>query len=186
MTGRDLASGMVVQYVEAEIIGRMSAQIRILTRTGSTAGVGDGGQGQGRGRGATVADGVVQSNQLRRSECNRCKFAAKNIPSCLGCKKSSNIDHCLLHCGQYICLGVEDRVKLIRGGNACAVCLSAGHQAGSCNYKDKNNWVCGIDGCTSHHHPTLHGSKDMFVKINTLGVVGENRFEDITEGGLPA
>ena len=111
----------------------------------------EGGQGQGRGRGAAPVDGMVQSNQLRRSECNRCKFAAKNIPSCLGCKKSSNIDHCLLHCGQFICLGVEDRVKLVRGGNACAVCLSAGHQAGSCNYKDKNNWVCGIDGCNSHH-----------------------------------
>ena len=135
--------------------------------------------GQGRARGAQQADGVVQSNQLRRSECNRCKYAAKNIPSCLGCKKSSNIDHCLLHCGEFMYLGVEDRVNMVKGGQACAVCLSGGHQAGSCNYKDKNNWVCGIDGCTSHHHPTLHGSKDVYVKVNTLGLVGESRFEEI-------
>ena len=136
--------------------------------------------GQARGRGGAQADGVVHSNQLRRSECNRCKYAAKNISSCIGCKKSNNIDHCLLHCGQYICLGVEDRVKLVRGANGCAVCLNAGHQAASCNYKDKNNWICGIDGCNSHHHPTLHGSRDMFVKINTL-VVGESRFQDVTD-----
>ena len=107
--------------------------------------------GQGKGRGAVQADGEVHSNQLRRADCNRCKFASKNQSSCIGCKKTSNIDHCLLHCGQYLCLGVEDRVKLVRTANACAVCLSSSHLAINCNYKENNNWVCGIDSCDSPH-----------------------------------
>ena len=86
----------------------------------------------------------------------------------------------MLHCEQYLCLGVEDRVKLVRNANACAVCLNAGHQAATCNYKDKDNWVCGMRGCRSHHHPTLHGSKDGFIRINTL-VVEQSRFEDVID-----
>ena len=145
---------------------------------------GRGGQGrqagQGRGRGGQVLDGEVHSNQLRTADCNRCKFASKNLSSCVGCKKTNNIDHCLLHCVQYSALGVEDRVRLVKNANGCAVCLNTSHLADSCNYKEKNNWVCGLEGCRSHHHPTLHGSKDIFVKINT--VVGEqSRFEEVTD-----
>ena len=136
--------------------------------------------GQARGGGGAQADGVVQSNQLRKSDCNRCKFASKNISCCFACKKSSNVDHCLLHCGHFMSVGVDSRVQMVKGNNACAVCLNGGHQAANCNYKDKNNWVCGIDGCSSHHHPALHGSRDTFVKINTL-VVGDTRFQEITD-----
>ena len=139
----------------------------------------DRGSGQGRGR-AVQADGEVNSNQLRRAECNRCKFASKNQSSCIGCKKNGNIDHCLLHCGQYLCLGLEDRVKLVKTCSACAVCLSSSHLAANCNYKDKGNWVCGMEGCVSHHHPTLHGSRDVYVKISTV-VLGDSRFQDVTD-----
>ena len=134
---------------------------------------------QGRGR-SVQADGEVNSNQLRRAECNRCKFANKNQSSCVGCKKNGNIDHCLLHCTQYMCLGLEDRVKLVKASNACAICLSSSHLAANCNYKDKDNWVCGMDGCVSHHHPTLHGSRDVYVKISTV-VLGESRFQEVTD-----
>ena len=87
----------------------------------------------------------------------------------------------MLHCEQYLCLGVEDRVKLVRTANACAVCLNAGHQAATCNFKDKDNWICGIKGCRSHHHPTLHESKDGFIRINSLVVEEHRRFEDVTD-----
>ena len=87
------------------------------------------GGGQGNGRDGAQVDGVVQSNQLRSSDCNRCKYAGKNISTCISCKQTGNVDHCVLHCEQYLCLGVEDRVKLVRTANACAVCLNAGHQA---------------------------------------------------------
>ena len=139
------------------------------------------GGGYGRGQGGAQSDGAVNSNQLRTSDCNRCKFAPSNLTSCIGCKKNNNIDHCLLHCGQFLCLGVEDRVKLVKAANGCVVCLHTGHQAASCNYKDKSNWICGISGCRSHHHPTLHGSTDVFVKVNTISVAEQDRFEDVTD-----
>ena len=133
-----------------------------------------------RGRGRGPPFGSVNSNQLRSQDCNRCKFAPNNINNCIGCKKTGNLDHCLLHCGQYLCLGVEDRVKLVRNANTCAICLHAGHQSGACGYRDKSNWVCGISGCRSHHHPTLHGSADAYVKINVIQVE-QKRFEDVTD-----
>ena len=139
------------------------------------------GGGQGYGRDGAQIDGFVQSNQLRSSDCNRCKYAGKNISTCISCKQTGNVDHCVLHCEQYLCLGVEDRVKLVRTANACAVCLNAGHQAATCNFKDKDNWICGIKGCRSHHHPTLHGSKDGFIRINSLVVEEHCRFEDVTD-----
>ena len=83
-------------------------------------------------------------------------------------------------------MGVEDRVKLVKAANGCVVCLHPGHQAASCNYKDKSNWVCGISGCRSHHHPTLHGSTDVFVKVNTISVAEQDRFEDVTDWGARA
>ena len=133
------------------------------------------------GQGAVQTDGAVNSNQLRCAECNRCKFASNNISTCIGCKMNGNVDHCLLHCGQYLCLGVEERVKLVRTANACAVCLHSSHQASTCRYKDTASWICGINSCKSHHHPTLHGSKDAYMKINTLSLEVESRFKDVTD-----
>ena len=139
------------------------------------------GGGQG-GRGGAGQDGSVNSNQLRTADCNRCKYAPNNITNCIGCKMSGNVDHCLLHCGQFLCLGVDDRVKLVKSANGCAVCLSGSHLAATCNYKDKSGWVCGISGCRSHHHPSLHGSRDAFVKINVLVVdQGGDRFKEVTD-----
>ena len=136
--------------------------------------------GQNKNKRGQKSDFGVNSNQLRKADCNRCKYASKNQSSCIGCGKSANLDHCLLHCSSYSCLGVEDRVKLVKSSNGCAVCLSASHVAASCNYRDKANWVCGLDGCSSHHHPTLHGSKDTYIKIHTIQF-DEDRFEDITD-----
>ena len=43
------------------------------------------------------------------------------------------------------------------------------HTTDKCFNKDKDNHVCGVAGCTSHHHPVLHGSKDIYVTgVNTL------------------
>ena len=71
-------------------------------------------------------------------------------------------------------------MKLVKNASSCAICLHGGHQSGSCNYRDKSNWICGIKGCKSHHHPTLHGSMDAYVKINILRVE-ESRFESVTD-----
>ena len=56
-----------------------------------------GGGGQHGGKGDGNLHGDVASNTLRPLECPRCKYSSK-LTSCAGCKKTSNISHCLLHC----------------------------------------------------------------------------------------
>ena len=40
------------------------------------------------------------------------------------------------------------------------ICLHPNHEAGKCFDKDNSKRLCSLDGCSSHHHPTLHGAKD--------------------------
>ena len=46
---------------------------------------------------------------------------------------------------------------------ACVICLHPNHTADQCYDKDKKKRICGLDGCKSHHHPSLHGAKDPLV-----------------------
>ena len=66
-------------------------------------------------------------------------------------------------------LGVNDRVNIIKTSRSCAVCLHPSHTSDKCLSKSKDNYICGIDNCQSHHHPCLHGSTDTFVTaVNVL------------------
>ena len=121
----------------------------------SSRGGGRAGRGQGGGAAASVE---VGSNTLRALDCARCKASSK-LSSCAGCKKTSNISHCLAHCSSFMVLSVEDRVKVVKTSRSCAVCLHPSHTSDKCLSKNKDNYVCGIDNCQSHHHPVLHGSK---------------------------
>ena len=125
------------------------------------------GQGDKRGAGGSVG-GDIGSNVLRSLECPRCKYSSK-LTSCAGCKKTSNISHCLLHCPVFNAFSVEDKVRAVKDSKSCAVCLHPSHTTDKCDFKDKEKNICGMDGCSSHHHPSLHGSKDIFVTgVNVL------------------
>ena len=103
----------------------------------------------------------VQSNHLRTADCPRCKKASGAQVTCAGCGKSGQgLGHCLAHCSKYIAENVAGKASMILKGKGCVICLHPKHEADSCFSKDKANSVCGIDGCKSHHHPTLHGAKD--------------------------
>ena len=133
-----------------------------------------------------VTAGGVHSNTLRPLECPRCKYSSK-ITYCAGCKKTSNINHCLLHCSSFNLLSVADKVNVVKSSKSCAVCLHPSHTTDKCDFKDKDKNICGMDGCLSHHHPCLHGSKDIFVTgVNVLLL---QRIQDIAadtpEGCLP-
>ena len=144
-------------------------------RGGSTNSSRGRGQGKSSRRGDGRVDsgggsvgGDVGSNVLRSLECPRCKYSSK-LTSCAGCKKTSNISHCLLHCPVFNAYSVNDKVKAVKDSKSCAVCLHPSHTTDKCDFKDKDKNICGIDGCTSHHHPSLHGSKDVFVTgVNVL------------------
>ena len=135
----------------------------------STRGKGGGGGGQqvGSGDGGTLSGGVA-SNTLRPLECPRCKYSSK-LTNCAGCQKTANINHCLLHCPSFNLLSVVDKVNVVKTSRSCAVCLHPSHTSDKCDFKDKEKNICGMDGCVSHHHPCLHGSKDVYVTgVNVL------------------
>ena len=132
--------------------------------------------GRGKGKGGKTDSGggdgnnsaEVGSNTLRALDCARCKAAAK-LSSCAGCKKTSNINHCLAHCSSFMVMGVNDRVNVVKASKSCAVCLHPSHTTDRCLNKNKDNYICGFDNCQSHHHPYLHGSTDTFVtSVNVL------------------
>ena len=129
-------------------------------------------KGRVKGVKGDSGDGVscvdVGSNILRALDCGRCKAASK-LTSCAGCRKTSNINHCLAHCSSFMVLGVNDRVNIIKSSKSCAVCLHPSHTSDKCLNRNKDNYICGIDNCQSHHHPCLHGSTNTFVTaVNVL------------------
>ena len=140
------------------------------SKTNSTRGRGiqSGGHGGSPdGDGGTVSAGVG-SNTLRPLECPRCKYSAK-LTSCAGCKKTTNINHCLLHCPSFNLLSVVDKVNVVKSSKSCAICLHPSHTSDRCDFRSQDKNICGMDGCVSHHHPCLHGSKDIYVTgVNVL------------------
>ena len=137
-----------------------------------TSGGGGGGGGKSGGAGGVSGDGVVAvdigSNTLRPQECMRCRYASK-LSSCAGCKKTSSLDHCLLHCPSYNLMSVPEKVNVVKQSKSCAVCLHPAHTTDKCDFRDKEKNICGFGGCKSHHHPSLHGSKDVYVTgVNVL------------------
>ena len=131
--------------------------------------------GQTDGGVVAVADGEVGSNTLQALDCQRCKLASK-LTNCPGCKKTSAFNHCLLHCEEFMVLSVKDRVDIVKSSRSCAICLHSSHTTDKCFSKDKDHHICGFNGCPSHHHPTLHGSRDVYVTrqrlvaVTTVGV----------------
>ena len=49
----------------------------------------------------------------------------------------------------------EEMMKAAREADVCLRCLRPGHYSSSCT----SSKPCGTDGCTSRHHPLLHGAK---------------------------
>ena len=138
--------------------------------------------GAGNSDGGNVAVGDIGSNTLRALECQRCRFADK-LTYCPGCKKSAGINHCILHCEGFMVLSVKDRVDVVKSSKYCAICLHHAHTADRCFSKDKDSHICGVNGCPSHHHPFLHGSKDVYVTgVNALL---RQRHAAVTTSGVP-
>ena len=120
--------------------------------------------GGGRSKKANNSHQQAQTNTFRPSSCRRCKTAGKSPKPCPGCNKSNtDLDHCLGHCSKFTMESVAGKTDIVKKGNACVICLGTNHTADACNFKDKETSLCGLDGCSSHHHPTLHGSRDKFV-----------------------
>ena len=103
----------------------------------------------------------TQSNHLRTADCPRCKDAGALAGGCAGCGKSGQgLKHCLAHCSNYMEENVAGKAGMVVKAKGCVICLHPNHTADRCYDRDNSKRVCGVNGCKSHHHPTLHGAKE--------------------------
>ena len=109
------------------------------------------------------------------ASCVQCKkWIAKGgaylCPSCgHQVSEGNTIGHCLQHCKSYIAMTPNQRSDCIENAQFCPIHLSGTHNFENCLQKVDPKHVCGMNGCTKHHHRSLHGSTTPFVaSINTL------------------
>ena len=79
--------------------------------------------------------------------------------------------HCLAHCTVYMMENVAGKAGMVTKSRSCVICLHPNHSVDKCYDKDNPKRVCGLDGCNSHHHPTLHGAQDPRVATCNMTVV---------------
>ena len=109
--------------------------------------------------------------------CYKCKkwVAKGGVRSCPACGHASlegnPIGHCLEHCAKYEVMTANQSSDCVKSANWCPVHLSSTHDLNTCTQKNDLRLVCGINGCTKHHHRSLHGSTTPFIaQINSLTV----------------
>jgi len=121
-----------------------------------------------RSKSAILGEQTHSVNRVSSSECRRClKWSAKDkIYTCPGCGRGTgineNIHHCLEHCGIYMAMSANDRADCLEKAGWCPVHLMGTHQLSECNMKNDPRYLCGVDGCSKHHHKTLHGATTPF------------------------
>ena len=115
-------------------------------------------------------------NQGHSSDCQRClKWSARDkVYTCPGCGRGTpvneNIHHCLEHCGVYMSMSVDERAACVKKAAWCPIHLMGTHKFSECNMKVDPRYLCGVDGCTKHHHKSLHGATSQFL-ANVMATV---------------
>ena len=107
------------------------------------------------------------------AECRRCRtwIARDKVYTCPGCGRGTavgdRIHHCLEHCGAYMAMSPNERSVCIESTKWCPIHLLGTHSYDDCNMANDPKYVCGVNGCTKHHHKSLHDSTTPFVaKVN--------------------
>ena len=102
-------------------------------------------------------------------DCRKCRtFTARDhIYTCPGCGRGTpvgaRIHHCLEHCGAYMAMDVDSRGACVERANWCPIHLIGTHTLSDCNKTSDPGSLCGINGCSKHHHQTLHGGSTPFL-----------------------
>ena len=109
------------------------------------------------------------NKQNGTSECHRCmKWTAQDkVYTCPACGRGTaindNIHHCLEHCGAYMAMSLNQRAECLEKSNWCPIHLVGSHKYSDCNMKNDLRYICGVDGCSKHHHKSLHGCSSPFL-----------------------
>ena len=113
--------------------------------------------------------GSVNLTASAANDCRRClKWISRDSPyTCPACGRGSpaneKIHHCLEHCGVYVSMSVKERSDCVEQAKWCPIHMIGTHTYADCNMKTDSRYICGINGCTKHHHPSLHGSTSPFI-----------------------
>ena len=109
------------------------------------------------------------------ASCVKCSkwIAQGGTYSCPACghhaSEGSSIGHCLQHCQAFVSMSANQRSDCVQKAQWCPIHLSATHSYENCSQKSDPRMVCGLNGCTKHHHRTLHESTTSFMAtINSL------------------
>ena len=104
--------------------------------------------------------------------------AQDKVYTCPGCGRGTAVNeiihHCLEHCGAYLTMSPNQRAECLEKSNWCPIHLVGSHKLSDCNMKHDPRYICGVDGCSKHHHKTLHGSTSPYV-ANVLSTLGSNK-----------
>ena len=122
--------------------------------------------------------------------CVKCKkwIAKGGAYLCPACghqvSEGNSIGHCLQHCESYIAMTANQRSDCIENAQFCPLHLSGTHNFENCLHKSDPRNVCGMNGCTKHHHRSLHGSTTPFIaNINSL--YSEGPKSDVMNSNAP-
>ena len=74
---------------------------------------------------------------------------SRKCPQCLG-------PHGFWRCPTFKGLALKDRLKVVKQGKLCRICLDEGHFARSCN----SGFTCRKEGCRKDHHFLIHGDQN--------------------------
>ena len=80
-------------------------------------------------------------------------------------------------------MSVKDRSDCIERAKFCPVHMVGSHAYADCNMANDSKYICGIDGCTKHHHGSLHGATTPFI-ASVLATQGSNNSVEDTSDVL--
>ena len=84
------------------------------------------------------------------------------------------LSHCLEHCKNYMAMSPNQQSECVQQANWCPIHLSGTHDLHNCNQKNDLQLTCSVEGCTKHHHRSLHGSTTPYVVAINAVVAGDN------------
>ena len=76
-------------------------------------------------------------------------------------------------------LSFNDRSDCVERAQWCPIHLS-GHKLDDCNMRNDARYICGINGCTKHHHKSLHDSNTPFLlRVNATDTTAISNADNV-------
>ena len=60
-------------------------------------------------------------------------------------------------------MSLDQRAECLEKSKWCPIHLVRSHKYSYCYMKNDPRYICGVDGCSKHHHKSLHGCSSPFL-----------------------